>query len=160
MSDTFSTADEHLDFPSRQKRNRDLIDVEVSEALAALRNKYPGQKVRISVVFAHDGPAEFFALVEHLSIPFDSQTEFGYSAHAAVERLIARAGEHNQEDVRQIKIAQLEDELASLRRGLESIGAELASLRRGLESIGAVPMGDKEPAGQHEGYGHHEPTAP
>lgn len=125
--------------------NKDLIDVEVSEALSTLRKKYPGQRVGIRL-WLEDGPVAFFASVEHMTAPGDYQCAHAQSAHEAVEKLIAQVGEHSQREVAEIKIAQLEE--------------ELANLRRGLESIGAVACGDNEPAGQHEGYGHHQPTAP
>lgn len=94
-----------------EHRNRDLLDAEIAEALATLIKRYPGQRVRVSLVSEAGAPIDYFVSVEHLKSPIDSQCESGKSAHEALEKLIARVGDHNRADYARAEIKRLFEEL-------------------------------------------------
>lgn len=98
--------------------NHDLIDIEIAEALATLRDRYPGQRVSVRVCLEPEQPAEFWAAVEHMKAPTDYQSAYAKSPHEAVEKLVAEVGDHKQVDATAHRIWELRKELNALEEQL------------------------------------------
>lgn len=124
---------------------KDMIDCEVAEGLARLRQLYPTEFVALKVQYPPGKPVQYTAQVCGPDGYSEGEYGWGPSAHEAIESLKSRAGERSPQAKLQAKAGKLKD--------------ELESVRKQLQAIGAIPMGDNED-GTREGLGHCQEVEP